>query len=232
MEKLDLLVAVEHASGTQYLAVEAKLESKEHSGQLGRYDQVIESAGLTPCAKVLLTLDGTPPDDSPGWRPVSYGELRTMLLQARTASGLQNVYLDDFLTLADRLASLVDGLAQPGWTAVYFGRSSHDPDGAAGLLRYVTRMKIGKTLQQCFMRRAYREAVALLAHPPGPVWRVEVEETHGHALLNFQDIDSHILGMPSGSSSSTTRRSYSLVPIHRDTLLSPRPQRRRTFSLA
>jgi hypothetical protein len=190
VDKLDLLVKLEHPAGVQYLAVEAKLRSKEHSEQLAHYDQAIAAKGLAPCAKVLLTLDGTPPESSLEWHPISYARLGEVLRQARTASGIQNVYFDDFLRLIERLVSLVEGLAIPAWAAAYFKTSGRDPEGAEGLNAYLARMKLNKILQQCFMRRAFREGVALLTTPPGDKWRVEIEESHGHALLNLQDITS------------------------------------------
>jgi hypothetical protein len=191
VDKLDVLVKLDHQGGVQHLAVEAKLRSKEGSGQLARYDDVISAQGLVPCAKVLLTLDGTPPESSPEWRPVSYRLLGEVLDQARAASGIHDVYLDDFLRLIGRLVSLVDGLAIPAWTAAYFASGGRDPEGAEGLTSYLARMKLNKVLQQCFMRRAFQEAVALLPVPPGEEWRVEIEESHGHALLNLQDTTSH-----------------------------------------
>lgn len=190
-DSIDLVATLERPGGRQLLAIEAKLRSKEHSKQLAKYDEVLSRVGDAVCAKVFLTLDGTPPESSPSWRAVSYVDLEVMLRRAYAASGVTNVYVADFLQMLQRLVTLLSGLGTPDYDSIYFGETAADPIDAPGLARYVDSMKCGKTLQECWMRKLFRETVALLPRGLPPHWRCEVTETHGQALLDILNTALH-----------------------------------------
>jgi hypothetical protein len=52
------------------VAIENKLKSAEHSGQLARYDADLKR--YSPCDKIFLTLVEQPPHSSTAWSGVSY----------------------------------------------------------------------------------------------------------------------------------------------------------------
>lgn len=190
-EKIDLVLELGLDTGRQFLAVEAKLRSAEHSGQLARYDAAIAAAGLDPCWKVFLTLDGMRPRSSPAWRPVSYEELWNVLRSEYAASGVRDVYLDDHLLLVERLVSVIANLTDEEVAQVVFGKRAVDPAMHPGLVRWVQRLKLGKTLQQCWMNRLLARALELMGRPLQEPWWAELDETHGEALLNVQNTERH-----------------------------------------
>lgn len=181
---VDLLVRVD-APRAWHLAVEAKLKSSEHSEQLAAYDEALAKLP-GPRDKVFLTLDGAPPRSGVGWQAVSYARLAALLSEAHAAAPTGNAYVTDLQGMVGRLAAAVGLVGAAGGAEVVFGESDADPAGHAGFCRYVNRLKLGKILQQAWMRR-----LAALAQPAPPAgWGQHVGETNGAALLNFQLVDA------------------------------------------
>ena len=193
-EHIDLLVTVVHAGGMQNLAIEAKLRSNEHSNQLAEYDDILEKNKISPCAKVLLTLDGTLPERNEMWNPISYERLEEVIRREYEAAGKADIYIQDFLQLLERLGWLVRNLDRPECASLCF-RSvvqdqdavDRDPEDAPGLFRYVKRMRLGKILQECWMRRLCARALALRELLPEH-WGAMVGETNGAAFLNVENL--------------------------------------------
>jgi len=86
------------------IAIENKIDAKEHSGQLGRYAATLDTdfAGV-PALRVFLTPDGDEPAED-GWVAYSYADLhaaltRTRRLHAASIGGDVGVFIDHYLSL-------------------------------------------------------------------------------------------------------------------------------------
>ncbi len=103
-ERKHIDLTIHSADPPFVIAIENKIDAKEHSGQLGRYSQVLQSdfAGV-PALRVFLTPDGDEPGED-GWVAYSYADLhaaltRTRRLHAGSIGGDVGVFIDHYLGL-------------------------------------------------------------------------------------------------------------------------------------
>jgi hypothetical protein len=186
VKNLDVLVDLDGPDGAWALAVEAKLKSKEHSNQLARYDEAL-TARPRPTARIFLTLAGDPPS-TPGWLAVSYERLASVL-RSEVPADCASPYARDYLAMVERLAAAAKIVETDEPASVVFDERQVDPSEHRGFVAFVARLRLRKILQQLWMTRLC--ARTLTDVPLHDEWHAEVDETHGAALLNFQNSHLH-----------------------------------------
>ena len=190
-----LLTAVVHPGGMQYLAIDAKLRADNRSNQLDEYDDILRIHRISPCAKVLLTLDGTLHERNEAWNLISYARLEEIIRRECDAVGKSNIYIQDYLQLLERLGWLMGNLEKPACASLYFrgvvrhdrDEVAHDPEDSPGLFRYLLRMRLGEELQKCWMRRLGVHALAL-RDPLPEHWATKVGDAMCMAFLSVENV--------------------------------------------
>lgn len=104
-ERRNIDILIECAEPRFVIAIENKIDSKEHSGQLGRYKKTVkELFGDAPTQFVYLTREGDEPSDE-DWTPYTYRDIHDTLRRVRTGSAAS--IGDDVLTFLDHYLNLI-----------------------------------------------------------------------------------------------------------------------------
>lgn len=102
-KNIDLLIT---SKAPQFaVVIENKVDSQEHSNQLGRYQQSMNQHYLgLPSLYVFLTPDGDDPSEA-SWVPYTYDDIHRVL--KRTRDSCQNAIGDDVLVFLDHYLNLL-----------------------------------------------------------------------------------------------------------------------------
>lgn len=102
-KNIDLLIHCE--SPRLVVAIENKVRSAEHSGQLSRYKQIVREAFPNePAMFVFLTREGDDPSDE-DWTTYSYADIKRVLERVRRAN--EGAIGDDVATFLDHYLHLI-----------------------------------------------------------------------------------------------------------------------------
>lgn len=103
-KNIDLLIHCE--SPKLVIAIENKIRSGEHGGQLSRYKQIVRDAFPDePAMFVFLTREGDDPSDE-DWTTYSYAEIKRVLERVRRAN--EGAIGDDVATFLDHYLHLIE----------------------------------------------------------------------------------------------------------------------------
>lgn len=183
-EYVDLVVDLEHDGRHEYVALENKLKSAEHSEQLRRYDTVLDRRGDS--TKLFLTLLGEDPRSSADWRPISYTDLYDAVALARPERHTE--YVTDYEQLLRRLLGAVQRVlttsdAYAGNGAVFDERIAQEPPTDFLLFaRYIRKMRLRTLLQQAWMRGL---GLSIISVGSVAFSHWQVSESRGAASLQF-----------------------------------------------